>query len=82
MEDIAELCTRVYVLVEGRIVQEGPPRDVFSEGQVLAQSGLSVPAATQAMLLLRQRGYPVSANVLTIEEAATEIERYIHARGV
>ena len=82
MEDIAELCTRVYVLVEAQIVLQGPPRSVFSEGQMLVQSGLSVPAATEAMLLLRQRGYPVSANVLTIEEAATEIEKYIHAPTV
>jgi energy-coupling factor transporter ATPase len=78
MEDIAELSTRVYVLVGGQIVLQGSPRDVFSRSDVLIRYGLAVPAATEAMLLLRQRGYPVSANVLTSEEAASRIEALFH----
>ena len=78
MEDIAELSTRVYVLVGGQIVLQGSPRDVFSRADVLIQYGLAVPAATEAMLLLRQRGYPVSANVLSSEEAASRIEALFH----
>ena len=78
MEDIAELSTRVYVLVGGQIVLQGSPRDVFSRSDVLIRYGLAVPAATEAMLLLRQRGYPVSANVLSSEEAASRIEALFH----
>jgi energy-coupling factor transport system ATP-binding protein len=78
MEDIAALCTRVYVLVDGRVILQGTPREVFLHRQLLVQSGLDVPVATEAMALLRQRGYPVSADVLTAEESASEIARCFH----
>jgi len=78
MEDIAELSTRVYVLVGGQIVLQGSPREVFSQPDVLIQYGLAVPAATEAMLMLRQRGYPVPTDVLTNEEAARGIEALFH----
>jgi energy-coupling factor transport system ATP-binding protein len=74
MEDIVELATRVYVLVEGRIVLRGSPREVFSNPDILRQHGLNVPSATETMLMLRQRGYPVSTDVLSNEEAARAIE--------
>jgi energy-coupling factor transporter ATPase len=78
MEDITELSTRVYVLVGGQIVLQGSPREVFSQPDVLIQYGLAVPAATEAMLMLRQRGYPVPTDVLTNEEAARGIEALFH----
>ena len=59
MEDMVELATRVYVLVGGRIVLLGSPREVFSHPD---------------MLMLRQRGYPVPTDVLSNEEAARQIE--------
>lgn len=74
MEDMVELATRVYVLVGGRIVLQGSPREVFSHPNMLIQHGLDVPSATETMLLLRQRGYPVSTDVLSNEEAARAIE--------
>ena len=78
MEDVAELCTRVYVLVAGRIEAHGSPRDVFSQHDLLARSGLVAPTPTQIMLGLRSRGCRVSVDALTAEEAAREIEALIH----
>jgi energy-coupling factor transport system ATP-binding protein len=82
MEDIATLCTRVYVLVNGIIVLHGTPREVFSQPELLIQHGLAVPTVTEVMLLLRQRGYAVSATVLTEEEAAQEVEGLLHGQAV
>jgi len=78
MEDIVELSTRVYVLVAGQIVLHGSLRDVFSHHDILTQNGLSVPIAMETMLMLRQRGYPVSINVLTAEEATREIKALLY----
>jgi energy-coupling factor transport system ATP-binding protein len=75
MEDIAALCTQVYVLVAGQVVLQGPTREIFSQHQLLLQSGLGLPVATEAMALLRQRGHNVAADALTVQEAAAEIAR-------
>jgi len=78
MEDIAELCHRVYVLQEGRVVLHGPSREVFGQCELLAQMNLAVPVATEAMCQLRQRGHPVTTTVLTTAEAAAAIEALLH----
>jgi energy-coupling factor transport system ATP-binding protein len=82
MEDIATLCTRVYVLVNGTIIRHGTPREVFAQPEMLIQHGLAVPTVTEVMLLLRQRGYPVSSDVLTDEEAAQELEAVLHDQAI
>ena len=82
MEDIATLCTRVYVLVNGTIIRHGTPREVFAQPEMLIQHGLAVPTVTEVMLLLRQRGYPVSSDVLTDEEAAQELEAVLHGQAI
>lgn len=74
MEDVVELATRIYVLVRGRIVSLGSPHEVFSFPNLLMQHGLDVPSATKTMLMLHQRGYPVSTDVLSNEEAARQVE--------
>jgi energy-coupling factor transport system ATP-binding protein len=75
MEDIAALCTQVCVLVAGRVVLQGPTRGVFRQHQLLLQSGLALPVATEAMAVLRQRGHNVASDALTVQEAAAEIAR-------
>lgn len=79
MEDIAELATRVYVLVEGRIVLHGSPREVFAQHDLLAQYGLTLPVATEVMLRLRTHGYTVSTDVLHIDEVVRELEGLLYA---
>ncbi len=79
MEDIAAICTQVYVLVDGRVILKGSPREVFSHRHVLLQSSLDIPVASETMALLRERGYPVAAGILTAEEAASEIARCLRA---
>lgn len=82
MEDVAALCSRVYVLVKGEIILQGSPREVFSQPETLTQHGLAVPTVTEVMLMLRQRGYPVSSAVLTDEEAAQELEALVHGQAI
>jgi energy-coupling factor transport system ATP-binding protein len=79
MDDIADLATQVTVLVAGQVALHGTTREVFAQPAVLSAHGLSVPAATQTMLELRQRGYPVSLDVMTVAEAAHDIEALFHA---
>jgi energy-coupling factor transport system ATP-binding protein len=79
MEDLARLADRVVLLAEGRIVLEGSPRQVFSQGGELTRLGLGVPAATAVLWQLRERGFPVRTDRLTVEEAAAEIKALLGA---
>ncbi len=72
MEDIARVCDRVYVIADGKSVLSGTPREVFAEPQRLIDLGLGVPQVTAAMHALRERGMPVRADVLTVEEAVEQ----------
>jgi energy-coupling factor transporter ATPase len=82
MEDVTAVCTHVHVLVEGTVVLSGSPREVFCNADLLERYGLAIPAATESVRMLRQRGYPVSTNVLFADEAAREIEGLFHGRAI
>ena len=64
---------RVIVLDHGRIVMEGAPKEVFSQVEKLHEIGLDVPQMTELSYALRQKGYDISADVLTIDEMAESI---------
>jgi energy-coupling factor transporter ATPase len=82
MEDVTAVCTHVHVLVEGTVALSGSPREVFCNADLLERYGLAIPAATESVRMLRQRGYPVSTNVLFADEAAREIEGLFHGRAI
>ncbi|MGQ9674937.1 MAG: energy-coupling factor transporter ATPase [Chloroflexota bacterium] len=73
MEDLASIVDRVYVLDDGRTVLEGRTGEVFSKPDLLRTYGLGVPQVTEVMGLLRQRGLPVDAECVRVEQAEEEI---------
>lgn len=77
MRDVARLARRVVVLDRGRVVLDGPARQVFAHAEELEAMGLGAPPMVDLMRRLRQRGRPVSLDVLTVEEARREILRVI-----
>lgn len=82
MEDVARLCERVMVLSRGKLVADGPAREVFSRGEFLASMQLKPPEVTILMEKLRQRGWAVRSDVLTVEEAYAEIMRELRRKEV
>lgn len=80
MEEVARLATRVAVLRRGRLEATGTPREIFSRAEMLEEAGLGVPAVTRLMRLLRQRGWQVREDVVTVEEAEAELARACASR--
>jgi energy-coupling factor transport system ATP-binding protein len=78
MDDIASLATHVVVLVGGRVVLGGSPREVFRSPEVLVENGLELPVPMQAAQQLRQRGFRLGTDVLTVDEATQQIEALFH----
>jgi len=75
MDDMAEHAKRLIVMHKGKVAMDGPTREVFSHKEELESMGLAVPEVTKVMYGLRQKGFPVREDVLTIEEARDEILR-------
>ena len=73
MEDIANYVERLIVMNRGEKMFDGTPKEVFSHYKELEQIGLSAPQVTYVMNALKDKGFAVSTEATTIEEAVEEI---------
>ena len=73
MEDIAKYADRIVVMNQGEVLYNDTPRKVFAHYQELEQVGLAAPQVTYIMHDLKEKGFPVSVHVTTVQEAADEI---------
>jgi len=64
---------RVIVMDGGRILMQGPPREIFARADELRAVGLDVPQVTQVAQRLRARGLPLPPAVLTANELADQL---------
>ena len=75
MDDLAEHVDRMLVMDNGKLVMDGPTREVFRQRQQLESIGLAIPEAEAVLVDLKARGIPVRDDLITVEEAAKEILR-------
>ncbi|MDI6870736.1 MAG: energy-coupling factor transporter ATPase [Bacillota bacterium] len=80
MEEAAQ-AGRVVVMEGGRIVLQGPPRQVFQETERLRALHLDIPPVTQLAGRLRAAGWPVPGDALTVEELVEAIAGAWAGRG-
>lgn len=64
---------RVIVMDEGKIVLQGPPREVFAQVDRLHAIGLDVPQIAEVAKRLRDTGVDVPPGILTVEELVRAI---------
>jgi len=81
LEDLARLVERVIALREGRVVADGPTRQVLSDVKLLRAIGLDVPQPVALLQALRQAGKEVRVDRFLPAEAASEIARVWGLRG-
>ena len=61
---------RVFVLVDGLLVAEGTPKEIFAQPEILKQANLEVPIVTELFQSLEEEGIDMENDYpLTIEEA-------------
>lgn len=70
--DVVE-ADRIILLVDGRIARTGTPREIFQDLDGLDRLHLAAPPATELMHRLSRRGLPVARDILTIEQAGSEL---------
>lgn len=82
MEDMAELCDRVVVVSNGKILCNGTRDEVFGAAELLISSGLDVPELTRVAMLLAEKGYKTEKTVYTLEDATEEILKLCNRESV
>lgn len=75
LEDLARLVERVIALRAGRVVADGPARQVLSDARLLLDIGLDAPQPVALLQALRRAGKEVHVDQFLPAEAATEIAR-------
>lgn len=65
--DEAANASRVLVMKEGRLIDEGTPEKIFSAGPKLVELGLDLPFPEKLKAALKARGIPVPDEYLTEE---------------
>lgn len=78
MEDVAKLADRILVMHKGKCILDGAPSAVFKEADTLESVGLAVPQVTYLVKRLRDKGFDVSEDIFTVEQAKKEILKILN----
>lgn len=77
MEDVAKVADRILVMNKGKCILDGEPSDIFKEIDTLERVGLAVPQVTYLLRKLREKGFNISQDIFTVDEAKKEILRVL-----
>jgi len=80
MEDIARYADRIIVMNNGEIAYNDTPSGVFAHYKELEKIGLAAPQVTYICHGLREKGFPISVDITTVEEAKQEILRVLEKK--
>ncbi|MEF9934415.1 MAG: energy-coupling factor transporter ATPase [Clostridium sp.] len=73
MEDMANIANRLIVMSKGEVVLMGKPKDVFKNIETLEEIGLAVPQITYLIRELKAKGFEISDDIITVDEAKRAI---------
>ncbi len=82
MDDVARFATRVIVMNDAVVESVGTVDEVYENSSRLREIGLSVPQITEIFIKLREKGYPVSEKVYTVEQGYCELKKLFEGRGI
>jgi len=79
---VPQVADRTFILNQGRVIAEGPVREVLLNLEVLHEARLEPPSVTKLFYLLTERNAVTQESMpLTIDEALQEIQRLVHNQG-
>lgn len=80
MEDMAQYVNRMVVLNEGQILYDDSVKNVFAHYKELEKIGLAAPQVTYFMHELKEAGFVVSTEPVTVDEALAELLNYFRVK--
>ena len=82
MDDMAKLVKTIIVMNSGKVEFMGPTREIFkNHSSRLKEIGLDIPQVLELCIKLRDKGFNIKPDIITIEEAKNEIMRVVRGKG-
>ena len=82
MDDMAKLVKTIIVMNSGKVEFMGPTREVFNNHSGrLKEIGLDIPQVLELSIKLKEHGFDIKEDVITIEEIKSEIIRVMRGKG-
>lgn len=76
---VPDYAKKVFVLVDGLLIAEGTPKEIFSQPEILEQANLEVPIVTTLFHDLEKEGFDMENDYpLTIDEAKEKIKELLN----
>ncbi len=72
---------RVIVMSGGSVVLDGSPKEVFSQVEKMRAEGLAVPETTELIYGLRESGFDLPLDALSVDECADAIADQLKCKG-
>lgn len=85
VERLVENADRILLLSDGRLLLDGPPREICLRHEVVEQAGVRVPQVTQFMISLLSkldRSPQLDKIPITVEEASSMLQKILENGGV
>lgn len=76
----AENADRVIVMNDGEIIADSVPKEIFKDVKQLKSVGLTVPQTTELLYMLKESGFEVETDVISIEETASKIAFHLEEK--
>ncbi len=73
---------KVIVIDNGMLLAKGTPSEIFSDEKMLRNCGLDVPDIVKLASMLREKGLPLSEEILSIDDLAAEYIRIMNCQEV
>ncbi|WP_195940845.1 energy-coupling factor transporter ATPase [Romboutsia sp. 1001713B170131_170501_G6] len=82
MDDMARLAKTLIVMNKGKVEFMGTPKEVFkSNSSRLKEIGLDIPQVLELAIKLRENGFDIKEDIITIQEAKEEILRVMRGKS-
>lgn len=82
MDDMAKLVKTIIVMNSGKVEFMGPTREVFNNhSSRLKEIGLDIPQVLELSIKLKEHGFEIKEDTITIEEIKNEIIRVMRGKG-
>jgi len=76
MEEAA-LCDRVVVMSDGKVCDDGTPKEIFAKQAELVSLGLDVPAVTKMCAELKASGLDIDSGIISHDEAVAALRKIL-----
>lgn len=77
MDEIAAFTQRVLVLYNSKLIYDTTPEELFQKEEELIRIGLDLPSTIKIRNKLKQKGFDINTNALTVEELYNGIVKAI-----